>query len=294
MPKLSILILSFNTKDITIKCLNRLIGSLSNILFEVEIIIVDNASTDGSQSAISNIVKKFESKNVELKNIFNTKNTGYTKGNNQGMRNANGKYILFLNSDVIIDSLDWDKLLNFLDENPQIGALSVRVNLSSGALDKASHRGFPTIWNSFCYYTKLESITRRVPFINKIFGGYHMIYSDLSKIHEIDSPSGAFYLAPKKILDELNGFDERFFMYGEDLDLSYRLKSKGYKVVFYPLEKVIHLKYQSGFKNKILSTQTKMHFFQAMKIFYQKHYEQKNPVIVNRFIYLLIYLKSRL
>ena len=294
MIKLSVVILSYNTKDITKDCLEKLYKSLSNASFQSEIIIIDNASVDGSQEMISQSKKIFAKRNVTFKTIFNQQNEGYPKGNNRGFHNATGEYILFLNSDVMIDTFHWDKVLKYLDEQTNIGALTVRVELPTKRIDPASHRGFPTIWNSFCYYAYLEAMTKHIHFLRRYFGGYHLTNLNLNTVHEIDSPSGAFYLTRKKILNGLGGFDETFFMYGEDLDLSYRMKEKGYKIVYYPHENVTHLKYQSGLQNKAAQKKTKRYFYDSMRIFYRKHYEGKNPWFIDQVVYFFIGLKSQL
>ena len=294
MPKLSVIILSYNTKDITRVCLEKLVKSLSKSSFQSEIIVVDNASEDGSQNMLAEFKRKNSSTSISIRLILNQQNEGFPKGNNQALHNASGKYILFLNSDVMIDKLDWDKLLTFADSQKDLGALTVRIELSTKNIDPASHRGFPTVWNSFCYFSQLEKISRCIPLLQKLFGGYHLTHLDLSKIHEIDSPSGAFYLSSKKALDTLNGFDETFFMYGEDVDLSYRIKAQGLKIIYYPYETVTHLKYQSGLKNKQAQKRTRRYFYDSMRIFYKKHYEGKNPWIIDQMVFFLIRLKSNL
>ncbi len=291
MPRLSIIILSYNTKKVTEQCLISLLKSLkTENQLEYEIIIVDNASSDGTIKSLTSLRVN------ELRVIQNKKNLGFAKANNQGLKAAKGEYILFLNSDVIIEKLQFKRLLNYLDSRPEVGVCTVRVDLTNGAIDPASHRGFPTIWNSLCYFLKLEKLLGFIPFINRIFGGYHMVWYDLQTIHEIDSPSGAFYLSRKKILDKVNGFDEQFFMYGEDLDLSYRIKKIGYKILYYPLFHVTHLKYTSGLgiENNEVRKEIKKHFYDAMKIFYKKHYAKKNSALINRIIYGLIDLKAKI
>jgi len=293
MPKLSIIIPSYNSKAITDQCLMSLLKNLrSEDAFDYEIIVVDNASTDGSQE----MIKKYEPRFKSLKLIRNRKNVGYSKANNQALSIVKGDYVLFLNSDVMIDSVNFKRLLYYFDSRPEIGACTVRVNLSDGSIDLASHRGFPTIWNSCAYFLKLERLFGIVPYINRIFGGYHMVWNDFQTIHEIDSPSGAFYLSRKKILDEVKGFDEDFFMYGEDLDLSWRIKELGYAILYYPLFHVIHLKYASGLGTQDAKVQEeiKKHFYEAMKIFYKKHYEKRHSAITNKIIYGLIDLKAKL
>ncbi len=295
MPKLSIIILSYNTRDITFASLETLINSLQKTAFSSEIIIVDNASQDGSVEMLTKFEKQYETNHISITAILNKENVGFPKGNNQGIQIAKGEYILFLNSDVMVQDIEWDTILEYMDAHPKNGALTVRVELPTGEIDKASHRGFPTVWNAFCYYSGLEKFTQYVPGLNMLFGGYHLTHQNLHKIHKIDALSGAFFLTRKSIMEALNGFDETFFMYGEDLDLAYRIKQVGYSIIYYPLSTVLHLKYQSGLKNDKKKTQskTKGHFFNAMKIFYKKHYESANPFFVNALVYFFINLKEK-
>jgi len=297
MTKLSVIILSYNTKDITRDCVETLHKSLSSqTSLQSEIILVDNASIDGSQEMIQNLKSSLHSDNVDYTYIFNQHNEGFPKGNNAGIVNAKGEYVLFLNSDVIVGDINWEEMLSYLDKKQDVAALTVKVNLSKGGIDPASHRGFPTVWNSFCYYSKLEALTRPLPILNSWFGGYHLTDKNLEEIHEVDAISGAFFLARKTIVDELGGFDETFFMYGEDIDLAYRMKQKGFKVLYYPKYTVTHLKYQSGLKKgkKNTENKTKRYFYDAMRIFYKKHYEEKKPWIVSQMVYFFINVKSRL
>ncbi|OGK25081.1 hypothetical protein A3A46_04005 [Candidatus Roizmanbacteria bacterium RIFCSPLOWO2_01_FULL_37_13] len=306
---LSVIILSYNTKELTNNCLSSLIKSLPrNKNFKSEIIVVDNGSTDGSVDLLKNYQKstlnqnKYGSglprtdlrsgtgANISFKLIFNKKNLGYPKGNNRALKIATGKYILFLNSDVIVDKIEFKKLLSYLESHSDVGVLTVKVTLPDGSVDPASHRGFPTIWNSFCYFVGLEELLRSVPYLNRLFGGYHLVHLNFARTHEVDSVSGAFYLSRIDILKEIKGFDEAFFMYGEDLDLSFRIKKLGYQVVYYPDYKVTHLKHASGLEKNNIETRkkTKLHFFDAMKIFYRKHYEKNHNKLINNMIYFFI------
>lgn len=297
MPTLSVIILSYNTREITFTCLDTLYDSLTKSpSLQAEIIVVDNASSDDSKQMLKDFSHRIKSKNITFTTILNKKNEGFTKGNNIGLESAKGKYVLFLNSDIIVKKINWGNVLEYMNKHPYVGVLTVRVELPSGSIDPASHRGFPSIWNSFSYYSKLEFITKHIPMFNRIFGGYHRVYQSLDSIHEIDSPSGAFFLSSRELLTELGGFDETFFMYGEDIDMAYRIKQKGYKVMYYPEAMVIHLKYQSGLKQDNSKTQdtTRKHFYDAMKIFYMKHYASKQPGIVNSAVNYFINLKSKL
>ena len=295
MPDLSVIILSYNTKNTTRKCIEALHKSLNEANILAEIIIVENNSKDGSFELVKKILGN-SNKKITYKAIFNKINYGYAKGNNQGIKIAKSKNILFLNSDVIIQDIKWDKLLFYFVNNPNIGVLTVKVNTLDGNIDSASHRGFPTVWNAITYYSNLEKILGKIPILNIIFGGYHLTKLNLNKIHEIDSPSGAFFLTSKDLMNKLKGFDDKtFFLYGEDLDLSYRVKELGYKIIYFPKYKVLHLKSMSGLKknnNKIKSA-SKKHFYSAMRKFYKKHYENKYPKFVKYIVYYFIDLKEK-
>lgn len=288
---LSVIIVSYNTKDITLQCVDKLQKSLLKGSLEYEVIIVDNNSHDGSAESIKDLTK-----DSHIKAIFNTENTGFGKPNNQALAIAKGTYVLYLNSDVYVpEEAFLDELIRQMESNKLIGALTVRVNLSSGVIDPASHRGFPTVWRSLCYYSGLEKLTASIPFINRIFGGYHLTYLSLATRHEIDTPTGAFYLARKDILNTLKGFDEAFFMYGEDIDLSYRIKRLGYSIIYDPTYTVLHLKNQSGIKRKNnteIQKKTKSYFYDSMIIFYRKHYESVYPHWISTLVYRAINRKK--
>jgi len=223
-------------------------------------------------------------------------NLGFSKGNNLAAKHATGRYLLFLNSDVIVQQVDFSELVASMDEYSHVGALTVKIELINGHIDPASHRGFPTLWRSFTYYAGFEKVLGTVPFLNKLFGGYHLCDKDLRTTHAIDSPSGAFFLTRHKLFDELGGFDEQFFMYGEDIDLAYRIKQHGYSVEYNPHYHALHLKYTSGLKQSDPTVQEKIkdHFYDAMKIFYRKHYQNKYPSFVAALIFAFIDLKKQL
>ena len=244
MVNLTVIIVSYNTATITKNCIESITKSFGeDNKGRYEIIVVDNGSIDDSQTQILKL--KVQNQNLKLKTIFNTENVGFAKANNQAVKQAQGRHLLFVNSDIIVKNVDFNKLIKLMDEDREIGVATVRVVLPNGKIDPACHRGFPTLWRSFCYFAGLEKLFGGVPLLNKIFGGYHLTYKQKNVIHEIDSPSGAFYLIKKDIFTKIKGFDERFFMYGEDLDLSYRVKKLGNKVIFYPDYEVLHLKYQA-------------------------------------------------
>lgn len=268
MKKLSIIIVNYNTKDLLIQCLESVAQATKDL--DVEIIVVDNGSTDNSVE---------ESKRFQVKLIENKKNLGYAAGNNVGIKQAQGKYILLLNSDTLVEKETIPKMLKFMEENPKVGVASCRVELPDGSLDPACHRGFPTPWASLTYFLGLEKLFPK----STIFGQYHLGFLLMDKPHEIDSPSGAFYLVRHEVIEKVGLLDEDYFMYGEDLDWSYRIRQAGFKIMYYPGVKIIHYKKQSGRAKEDgeVKKETTKYFYDTMKTFYKKNYEKKNNFLVN-------------
>ncbi|MBI1863376.1 glycosyltransferase family 2 protein [Candidatus Microgenomates bacterium] len=287
MKDLSVITLSYNTRDLTLQTIHSLKQSLSKTpSVSYEIIVIDNGSTDGSVESLK--------KEKGIVFIENGKNVGFGAANNIAAKHARGTYLLLLNSDTIVDHVDFAKLLKIMHEHSDIGVLTVRLVLPDGSIDPASHRGFPTLWRSFAYFSKLEKLTTKIPGLNRLFGGYHLSHLDKETEHEIDSPSGAFFLTRKEIFDAVGGFDEAFFMYGEDLDLSLRIKQAGYKIWYYPLMSIVHIKGQSGRKHTDVTQKkkTSSHFYEAMRIFYKKHYEKQYPLFINKAVYRILEAKK--
>ena len=279
---LSIIIVNYNTKDFLKKCLESLYSSIAGSSLLVEIIIVDNGSTDGSLQFINSLKEK----DLNLKIIDNKSNLGFAKANNLAIKKSSGRYVLFLNPDTIVQKETLKIMIEFMDKNPKVGASTCRVELTDGRLDQACHRGFPTVWNSFCYFSGLEKVFPK----SKIFAGYSLTYLPLDKTHEIDAGCGAFLIVRQPVGETIGWFDEDYFWYGEDLDFCYRLKQKGWQVMFVPTTKIIHWKgAASGIlkhsqKVSSASKETKIKAAKAsvkvMRIFFQKHYQDKYPKIV--------------
>lgn len=281
--RLSIIIVNYNTKDLLKQCLKSVIG--------YEIIVVDNASTDGS-------VEMVEKEFPQVRLVKNKKNLGFAKANNQGLRLVQGEYILFLNSDTVVPKKTIASLLSYLEEHPKVGVVTPRLELRNGKVDLDCHRGFPTPWASFSYFTGLEKLFPR----SKIFGQYHQTWKEPETIHEIDACCGAFLLTRKKVLEGVSGFDESYFFYGEDLDLCFRIKQRGWKVVYYPKVKAVHYKgTSSGLRKETrditqVDRETKLKVTrastEAMRIFYNKFYREKYPFWLTALILLGIKIKS--
>lgn len=272
---LSIIVLSFNTKELLRECL-RSIQENKPANFNLEVIVVDNASIDGSADAVRSEFPK-----ITL--IANNENVGYTKGNNMAIRQAKGRYVLFLNADTMVHKNTLEVMIDFMDEYRDAGAATCWVELPNGELDDSCHRGFPTPWRALCHFFGFSRIFPR----SRIFAGYSMGWKDLSKTHRIDSCSGAFMIVRRTAGEQIKWWDEDFFWYGDDLDFCYRLNEKGWKVYFAPTVKILHYKGVSGGIKNIsqhltrATRQTRLRAtkarFEAMKIFYKKHYMNKYP-----------------
>jgi len=271
MIDLSVIILNYNTKKLLLNCLNSIYNSkIKN--YNIEIIVVDNNSVDGSVDAVLKFKKLHQSKSniSNLKLIKNTQNIGFAAGNNRGVLQARGRYILFLNSDTVLEKNTLQGQIKFMDTHPDYVASTCFVYLKNGKIDPASHRGEPTPWSSFTYFAKLEKLFPK----SKLFGQYHHGWQDLTKVHAVPVVTGAFMMVKKKILDQIGLFDEAFFMYAEDVDLCLRINKAGHKIGFNPKVKVLHLKGQSG-RSKKSKSKANYYFWQTMKIFYKKHYYKK-------------------
>ncbi len=286
---LSIIIVSFNTKKILLNLLTDLKKTVYLARkkgYFIQIIVVDNNSADGT---VLELKKKFK----WVKTLVNSRNIGFSSACNKGILEAKGDIILFLNSDTKIMPETLIKCLNFITSRKNIDALTCRVELPNGKIDPACHRGFPTPWNSFCYFLGLEKLFPK----SKLFSGYHQGWKDLTTTHEIDSCSGAFLMVKKLVIDKIGVLDSRYFMYGEDLDWCYRMKKAGFQLWYYPKTKIIHYKGTSGRKNPSnyeIKKQSKENFYETMKLFYEKHYKTKYPSFIYSLVVLGIWFMSKI
>jgi hypothetical protein len=267
--ELSIIIVNFNTKDITRACLDSIATWREGGAWEI--IVVDNGSTDGSRE----MLKKF----TDITLILNRKNLGFAKANNKGIKIAKGKYILLLNSDTEIREDSIQTMLRFMDGHLRAGAATCQLDLVNGSMDPACHRGFPTPWASFTYMIGLEKLLPRFPLV----AAYHMGYKNMDIPHQVDCISGAFFLARRQALDQVGLLDEDYFMYAEDIDWAYRFKQKGWEIWYNPEASVLHKKKQSGRSNMLRSRQviTERYFHMSNWLFYKKHYEKKCGPLVS-------------
>lgn len=222
-----------------------------------EIIVVDNHSTDGSKEFFAN---RF----AGIKFLWEKQNVGFAIANNKGLKIATGEKVLFLNPDTIVPEDCFTKCIQFFEQHDNTGALGVKMIDGSGNYLPESKRGFPT---SFIAFSKITGLARLFP-KSRIFSGYYMTHLPEEETNEVDVLPGAFMMVEKKLLDIIGGFDEQFFMYGEDIDLSYRIKKSGYKIYYFPEVAILHFKGESTSKT---STKYVQHFYGAMILFAKKH-----------------------
>jgi len=281
---LSIIIVNHNTQDLLLTLLNSL--KLSEVgSYRLETIVVDNASNDKSRELLKQSYP-------QVKLIVNSQNLGFAMANNQGLRQAQGRYLLLLNSDTVVEKETIRTMIEFMDSHSEFGVATCRVELSNGQLDPACHRGFPTVWVAVSYFVGLEKLFPK----SKLFSQYHQGWKKKDIIHEVEVISGAFFMLRREVIEKVGLLDEGFFMYGEDVDWCMRIHQAGFRIAFVPVTKITHVKGQSArFKkesNKVDHKQLKnhinKHFWQTMKLFYQKHYSHSYPRFLKWLIFRII------
>jgi GT2 family glycosyltransferase len=274
--KLSVVIVNYNVKHFLEQCLRSVREACRDL--EAEIWVVDNNSVDGS---VAMVQEKFP--DVHL--IANTENLGFSRANNQAILQSNGEYVLLLNPDTVVSQDTFASTLQFMDAHPDAGGLGVKMVDGKGRFLPESKRSLPT--PAVAFY-KIFGLSRIFP-RSKTFGRYHLGYLDDDKVHSIEVLSGAFMLMRRAALDKAGLLDEQFFMYGEDIDLSYRITQAGYKNYYFPETQIIHYKGESTKKGSANYVFT---FYQAMNIFARKHFSKNNARVFTFLINLAIWLRA--
>lgn len=264
LPDLSVIILSYKSKEDLSVLLPSVYNSQTSYSFEV--IVVDNDSQDGT-------FEWLKASSYKLKAIHNI-NNGFAAGNNVGIKQAQGRYILLLNPDVKVEPDTFQAMLDFMQAHSEVGISGCKVLKPDGSLDLACRRRFPNPRNSFS----------RLFLRNN--NNYNYSGTDVNQEMEVDSVVGAFLLIRKTVMDRIGLLDESFFMYGEDLDWCWRCKEAGFKVWYYPKTFITHYK---GASSKKAPFKMLKAFHDAMWIFYKKHYRQKYFFLFNWLVWLGIY-----
>lgn len=274
--QLSIIIVNYNVKHFLEQCLCSVKIAMQGI--EAEVIVVDNNSTDDS-------IVYLQPMFPWVRFILNKNNTGFAKANNQAVGVAGGEYILFLNPDTLLPEDCLHNCLQFMENNLQAGALGVRMMDGGGRFLPESKRAFPSPFTSLF---KLVGLAALMP-ASKIFGRYHLGHLTATENNEVDVLAGAFMLVRTKVIDQVGSFDETFFMYGEDVDLSYRIQKAGWKNYYFAGAGIIHFKGESTKKGSLNYVRM---FYQAMSLFVQKHYSSGRAGFFKIFISIAIWLRA--
>lgn len=214
-------------------------------------------------------------------------NNGFAHACNIGAQTASGDYLLFLNTDVKLSEGALDGAMDYITKHKETGVLGIRTLLPDGSLDAGCKRGFPTPLASFCYMINLDRIFPS----NKIIGRYHMTYLDPLKTQEVECVSGAFMLMSRNLFEEIGGWDERFFMYSEDIDLCMRASESGRKNIYFAGGDMVH--YKGGSITQSNNQKLIDSFYDGMKLFYDKHYRARYPRVVTWLVYKAIETKKK-
>lgn len=280
MIDISIIIVNYNVKYFVEQCIRSIYAAKENL--NIEVLVVDNASSDGSVDYLS---EQFP----QVDFISNTQNAGFGRANNQALSQAQGKYLLVLNPDTLLGEDSLRALYDYMESHPQTGAIGPKILTRYGSFDKASKRGLPTPWVSFCKISGLASLFPK----SKLFGKYHLLYLDEDSSNPVDSLSGACMFVRREVYEQTGGFDEDYFMYGEDIDWSFRIKQSGWTVEYAPVTKIVHFQGESTRRSTIDRHRA---FYGAMHIFVEKHFRTKYSWFGHRLIdlgILLAYLIAR-
>ncbi|MBU3935358.1 glycosyltransferase family 2 protein [Patescibacteria group bacterium] len=288
-PKLSLIILNYNSGRYLSDCLQSIYQS--KLKTNIEIIVADNASTDNSLNQAQK--NKTKHPHISLKFVPLKKNLGFATGNNGGLKHTDPKspYVLFLNPDTTVNKNTIQKTIDFLDKNPQASALTCKIILKkTGQIQPECHRGFPTPWRSLCYFSGLAKLFPH----SKFFAGYFLGHLDKNKTHQIEACVGAFLAVRRTVGQAVGWWNENYFMYGEDIDLCWKLRQKNYRLFYYPHTSITHFQgVSSGIKktSQDISTATRSTKIkaakattEAMRIFYQNNLLPSYPRFTQKLV----------
>lgn len=274
---LSVIIVNYNVKLYVYQCLQSLRKAAQGLDWEV--LVVDNNSSDGS---VDYLKESFpEGSFPELRIIVNTDNQGFGKANNQAIGMAKGDYLLFCNPDTFVSEDTLRRCLDFMAEHPDAGCLGVKMLNANGTFAPESRRGVPTPWASFCKITRLSKLFPH----SKTFGYYYMQHLPIDEPAEIEIVSGAFMMVKREVVESVGIFDEDYFMYCEDTDLSYRMLKAGYRNYYLPTQ-ILHYKGESTRQNTYSYVNN---FYKAIFIFFKKHFNS-HLFLLRIFFYIAIYV----
>lgn len=276
--ELSIIIVNYNVKHFLEQALRSVYNAIENV--DAEVFVVDNNSTDGSMQMV-------EEKFPQAYRIANKENVGFAKANNQAIALSKGKYVLLLNPDTLVGEETLRKCVDFFEKTPDAGGLGLKMINGKGDFLPESKRGLPL--PSVAFY-KIFGLSKLFP-RSKKFGTYHLSYLDKNQNHSVEVLSGAFMMMRKELLDKIGYLDETFFMYGEDIDLSYRIVKAGYKNYYFSETEIIHYKGESTKKDSVNYV---LVFYKAMSIFVKKHFSQGKAGLFTALMNIAIWFRASL
>lgn len=281
--QLSVIIVNYNVKFFLEQCLLSVQKAVEGM--DAEVFVVDNASSDGSREYL-------EPKFTNIHFVWNKENVGFGKACNQALKQSSGDFVLFLNPDTVVPEDCFTACFNFFQQTPDAGALGIRMLDGSGKFLPESKRSFPSPITSFYKLSGLSSLFPR----SKTFGRYHLGYLDQHKNHEVDVLAGAFMMIRKHVLTQTGGFDESFFMYGEDVDLSYRIQKAAcsatggrFKNYYFSDRSILHFKGESTKKSSVNYVRM---FYDAMSLFVRKHYSSSRAGVFSSLINAAIWVRA--
>jgi GT2 family glycosyltransferase len=273
-PLVSAVVVSYNVRDLLLRCLQAFYASSD---LPVEAVVVDNASADGSADAVGQAFP-------QVRVLRNATNVGFGRANNAGLDVCQGRFVLFLNPDVLVKPGCVGRLADFLLVRQDVGAVGPRLERPDGRIDLASRRGFPKPSTAFYRLSGLSQLMPHSPRFNR----YNMGYLRDTEAHEMDSGTGACLMARRAALDQIKGFDPDFFMYGEDLDHCYRLVHGGWKIWYEPSAVAVHVK---GASTRQDTARMLFEFHNSMWKFHAKHYAENLPAFGNGLIWASIWAR---
>lgn len=266
MIDVSICMVSLNCRQVLEACLASIYKSIGAVNFEI--ILVDNASTDGTLEYVEQYFP-------EITLIRNDNNAGFAQATNQAMTAASGKYLLWLNTDTVIQPDSLEKLIQFMEEHPLVGIVGPKVLNADGTMQNQCRRGFPTPWASLSYFLGLSKLFPRSPF----FARYLLTYLDENESNEVDAVSGCCLLVRRKVVEQTGLIDTIYHSYGEDLDFCAEAKKAGWQVFFYPSTTIIHYGGKGG--SGVKPFYSIFHFYRSMWLFYRKQIAHRYMFFVN-------------
>ncbi len=273
----SVIIINYNVKYFAEQCIRSVYAATEGL--RAELFVVDNNSSDGS---IEHLTPLFP----EVQFIENDNNLGFGRANNIALERSTGRYLLILNPDTLIREDSLRMMIRYMDEHPEVGAMGPKILTRDGSFDKTSKRGLPTPWVAFCRISGLSVLFPH----SKLFGRYDLLYLDSDKPAQVDSLAGSCMMVRSETYDQVGGFDEDFFMYGEDIDWSYRIKLAGWEVHYAPVTEIVHFRGESTRRSTNFDRDKA--FYGAMHLFVDKHFRSRYPFLGHKLIDLGIVLAS--